>query len=125
MVRISGHRSISYNRDPRLTCYRCGKSLNLELILGGRNGKKKCLTCAVMTISITATDISLLQKSIKDGTMKNLVFFNDRVFGEQEIRYTKQENPQTLEIQKEIVKTQNGKTKREFLKDVVLRVLDD
>ena len=57
--------------------------------------------------------------------MKNLVFFNDRVFGEQEIRYTKQENPETLEIQKEIVKTQNGKTKREFLKDVVLRVLDE
>ena len=57
--------------------------------------------------------------------MKNLVFFNDRVFAEAEIRYTKQQHPETLEVQKEVVKTQNGKTKREFLKDVVLRVLDD
>lgn len=125
MVRISGHKTISYNRDPRLTCYRCGKSLNLELILGGRNGKKKCLTCAIMTISITSIDISLLQQSIKDGTMKNLVFFNDRVFAESEIRYTKQQHPETLEVRKEIVKTQNGKTKRELLKNVVMRVLDE
>ena len=124
-MKISGHRSVIYNRDERLTCYNCGKSLALEIILSARNGKKKCLTCAIMTLSITGKDISFLQESIKDGTLKNLVYFRNKIQGETKIRYTRNVNPETLEIKKEQVKTRNGKTTRRLLSDIALKITGD